>query len=162
MHSLKDFGLFLFQRNLVFWLFFILEKEESPKLWYDFRIYDEDLLLTFNLFFQLKSAADPTPNVPVRRWRIAWSIVTVRPALRAPREPPVQRVGLFFKFCLELFERFLFVFVLKESWFLIVFHQSQVSYSEWQSKPSFFFLDSFYYLQIFFFLFRENKSKIPS
>ena len=45
---------------LVFDCFFILEKEESLKLWYDFRIYDEDLLLTFNLFFQLKSAADPT------------------------------------------------------------------------------------------------------
>ena len=110
-------------------------------------------------FFQLKSAADPTPNVPVRRWRIAWSIVTVRPAMRAPREPPVQRVGLFFKFCLELFERFLFVFVLKESWFLIVFHQSQVSYSEWQSKPSFFFLDSFYYLQIFFFYLEKTNRK---
>ena len=119
--------------------------------------------MTFNLFFQLKSAADPTPNVPVRRpsarWRIAWSIVTVRPAMRAPREPPVQRVGLFFKFCLELFERFLFVFVLKESWFLIVFHQSQVSYSEWQSKPSFFFLDSFYYLQIFFFYLEKTNRK---
>ena len=96
---------------------------------------------------------------PSARWRIAWSTVTVRPALRAPREPPVQRVGLFFKFCLELFERFLFVFVLKESWFLIVFHQSQVSYSEWQSKPSFFFLDSSYYLQIFFFYLEKTNRK---
>ena len=38
-------------------------------------------------------------------------------ALRAPREPPVQRVGFLFKFCLALFERFWFVFVSKESFF---------------------------------------------
>ena len=69
-------------------------------------------------------ASSPTraSSRPSARWRIAWSTVTVRPALRAPREPPVQRVGFLFKFCLALFERFWFVFVSKESCFLIVFY----------------------------------------